>query len=100
MKRGLRSAFRALTILLFLVTAWTVFANVLSDDTELRARAGDLARKHAGCGDKCKVTYTKIDRGMLDERFTYDIDAKGQVVVVCRRAYVIFGDHACEPGKP
>ena len=100
MKPGLRRAFRVLTFVLLALTLTAVYANVLSDDTALRARAADLARQTAGCGDKCRVTYTKIDRGMLDETFTYDIDTKGQYVVVCKRAYVIAGDHTCTTRTP
>ena len=77
MKPGLRKAFRALTFVLLLVTLFTVYSNVLSDDTALRAKAGEAVRTHVGCGDKCRITYTKIDRGMLDERFTNTFDAKG-----------------------
>ena len=99
MKPGLRKAFRALTFVLLLVTMFAVYSNVLSDDTALRARAGELVRAHLGCGDKCKITYTKIDRGMLDERFTYTVDAKGNYEVVCRRAFVIAGDHDCKAAK-
>ncbi len=99
MKPTLRKVFRGLTVVVLLVTLFTVYSNVLSDDMVLRARAAELVRTHVGCGDKCKVTYTRIDRGMLDERFIYDIDGKGQYVVVCKRAYVIAGDHDCKASK-
>ena len=99
MKPGLRKAFRVLTFILLLVTLFTVYSNVLSDDTALRAKAGEAVRTHVGCGDKCRITYTKIDRGMLDERFTYTFDAKGNYEVVCKRAFVIAGDHECRAGK-
>lgn len=100
MKPGLRKAFRAFTFLLLLVTAFTVYSNIASDDTAVRARAGEVVRAHLGCGEKCKITYTHISRGMLDERFVYTIDGKGNVEVVCRRALVIAGDHTCTPQKP
>lgn len=99
MKPALRKAFRALTLVLLLVTVFAVYSNVLSDDTALRAKAGELVRAHLGCGDKCKITYTRIDRGMLDERFVYTLDGKGNYEVVCKRAFVIAGDHACKAGK-
>jgi len=99
MKPGLRKAFRALTFILLLVTLFTVYSNVLSDDTALRAKAGELVRTHVGCGDACRISYTKIDRGMLDERFTYTLDGKGNYEVVCKRAFVIAGDHTCSAGK-
>ena len=95
-----RRIFRGLTFVLFVLCLWTIYANVLSDDTAVRAQAGDLARKTAGCGDKCKVVGINGERGMLSETITYDIDGKGQILVTCRRAFVIFGDYACTAGKP
>jgi hypothetical protein len=91
----LRSLFRALTVVLVGVCLWTAYANVFSDDLALRARAGELGRKAAGCGDACKVTGMRGSRGMIDESIEYDIAGVGTVVVTCRRAYVIAGDYAC-----
>lgn len=91
--------FRILTILLLGVAIWTAYANVFSDDTELRARANDLARKTAGCGDKCQVAGIRGTRGMLAQTTEYDIDTFGGFVVTCRRAYVVVGDYACEAKK-
>jgi hypothetical protein len=88
--------FRVFTMLLLGVSIWTVYANVFSDDTALRARAGELARKEAGCGDKCKVTGMRGSRGMLEESIEYDMDGSSGWVVTCRRAYVIAGDYSCE----
>ena len=98
-KSRLSGAFRVFTILLLGVTIWTAYANVFSDDTELRARAGDLVRKTAGCGDKCKVAGIRGSRGMFEQSTEYDIDAVGGFLVTCRRAYVIVGDYACEAKK-
>ena len=98
-KSRLGSVFRVFTIVLVLVSIWTAYANVFSDDIELRARAGELARKQAGCGDKCKVTGMRGSRGMIEESIEYDMDAVGGFLVTCRRAYVIAGDYACEARK-
>lgn len=99
MKRRLSAAFRVFTIILLLLTIFTAYQNVFSDDTDLRARAGELARKEAGCGDKCKQTGMRGNRGMLDETIEYDMDGVGGFVVTCRRAHVIAGDYACTASK-
>jgi hypothetical protein len=97
MKRRLSSLLRIFTILLLMVSIWTAYMNVFSDDTAVRASANELARKQAGCGDKCKVTNIRGDRGMIDTSIDYDVEGPGagHYVVVCRRAYVIAGDYAC-----
>ena len=99
MKRRLGGLFRIFTIVLLGVTIWTAYANVFSDDVALRARAGELARKEAGCGDKCKVTGMRVSRGMLEETMEYDMMGAGTYVVTCRRAQVIAGDYACTAVK-
>lgn len=95
-----RRIFRWATFVLFLVCLWTIYSNVLSDDTAVRAQAGELARKTAGCGDKCKVVNMEGERGMLSEVITFTMEGKGQYVVTCRRAFVIAGDYACTASKP
>lgn len=95
-----RRAFSFLTAILFVLCIWTAYANVFSDDTALRARAGELARQKAGCGDKCKLVQMQGTRGMLSEEITYTFDGLGMFVVTCRRPYVSFGDHVCEASKP
>lgn len=96
----LRGLFRTFTIVLLVVSIGTAYMNVFSDDADVRARANDLARKRAGCGDKCKVSGIHGDRGMLSERIDYDIEGAGagagHYAVVCRRAHVVIGDYACE----
>jgi hypothetical protein len=101
MKRRLSSLFRIFTILLLMVSIATAYMNVFSDDADVRARANELARKQAGCGDKCKVTNIQGNRGMFEERLEYDVEGAGagHYVVVCRRAYVAFGDYACTVAK-
>lgn len=95
-----RRVFRGLTFVLFVACIWTIYANVLSDDTAVRAQAGDVARKTAGCGDKCRVVNMEGERGMLSEVITFTMEGKGQYVVTCRRAFVIAGDYACTAAKP
>jgi hypothetical protein len=97
MKRRLASVFRIFTIVLLMVSILTAYMNVFSDDADIRARANELARKRAGCGDKCKVTGIHGNRGMVDEQTEYDIEGPGagHYIVVCRRAYVVIGDYAC-----
>ena len=95
-----RQVFSALTVVLLLVTLWMAWANVLSDDTPLRARAGDLARQTVGCGDKCKLVGMEGDRGMIDTRIEYTFDAVGRVIVTCRRSAIAFGEHACVATRP
>ena len=98
-KGRLGTAFRLFTMLLFVVCAWTAYENVFSDDTAVRAKAGELARKEAGCGDKCKQTSMRGDRGMIEESIEYEMDKVGTIVVTCRRANIVFGDYACEAHK-
>jgi hypothetical protein len=95
-----RRVFRIATFVLFLVCLWTIYANVMSDDTAVRARAREAAQKAAGCGDKCSLVGMEGERGMLSEVITITIQAKGQYVVTCRRSAVIAGDYACVAAKP
>lgn len=95
-----RRVFRGATFVLFLACLWTIYANILSDDTAVRAQAGEVVRKTAGCADKCKVVGMEGERGMVSEVITFTIDGKGQYVVTCRRAFVIAGDYACTAAKP
>ncbi len=90
--------FRIVTIVLLLASIWTAYANVFSDDTDLRARADASARAYAGCGAKCTITGIRGSRGMLEERVEYDIVGVrgGTIVVACRRPYIALGDYACE----
>lgn len=100
MSPTLRRAFRGFTFVLFGLCIWTAYANVFSDDTAVRAQAGQLARTTAGCGDKCKVVGMEGDRGMISETISFTIDGKGQVVVTCRRAFIVAGEYACTAEGP
>ncbi len=95
-----RKAFRYFTFVLFVVCVWAIFANVLSDDTEVRKLAEQVTREKAGCGDKCKVVGIHGTRGMIDLTATYDIGGVGQYVTTCRRKLIIAGDYACVAEKP
>jgi hypothetical protein len=90
-----RKVFQWFTVVLLLASLWTAYANVLSDDTDVRAKARATVNAAAGCGDECKLERLRGDRGMLDETIAYDILKHGHYVVTCRRPYVAFGDHAC-----
>jgi hypothetical protein len=94
-----KRAFRIFTIVLLLVSVWTAYANVFADDTEVLAHARELVNKEAGCGDRCRLTSMKGERGMIHKRIEYDIDGKGHFVATCRRKFVIAGDYACEITK-
>ena len=96
MRSRLRAAFRVLTFVLFGLTAWTLYANVASDDAEVRAKAERTVRDHAGCGEQCRFTGVQGTRGMLAETITYDVAGKGRITVTCARPYVSFGEHECE----
>jgi hypothetical protein len=98
-KGRLGSLVRVLTIILLLVSGWTAYANVFSDDTDVRAKAGELARKEAGCGDKCRQTSMHGNRGMIEESIDYEMDRVGTITVTCRRANIVFGDYGCEAHK-
>jgi hypothetical protein len=82
------------------LTGWMVYANVLSDDTAVRARAEQLARETAGCGAKCNLVHLDGSRGMFIERLGFNFKDVGMVAVTCHRAYIAFGDYACSAEKP
>ena len=90
-----RQIFRWLTIVLFFLTLWTGYANVLTDDTEVRAMARTSMGQAAGCGADCKVESLRGERGMFGETIEYDVVKKGHVAVVCRRQYISFGAWTC-----
>lgn len=91
-----RKVFQWFTITLLLLSVWTAYANVLSDDTEVRAKARAALNAAAGCGDNCKIEGIRGDRGMFGTEIEYDLVKHGHYVVVCRRAFVVAGDWACQ----
>jgi len=92
-----RRAFQYFTVVLLLVCVWTAYANVFSDDTEVRAKARATVNTAAGCADNeaCPLSGYKGERGMFSETVEYDLVKQGHYVVVCRRAFIIAGDYAC-----
>lgn len=99
-----RKVFRWVTIALFALTLWMGYANVLSDDTEVRALARAKMGEVAGCGADCKVENLRGERGMFGETIAYDVlpsragGARGGThTIVCRRQYIAFGAWACAP---
>lgn len=81
-------------VLLALV-AWTVYTNVIADDSAVRAQAEALARTTLGCGAECTLARLEGSRGIIHEEITFEFKAAGRVVVKCRRAYIAFGAHEC-----
>ena len=90
-----RQLFQWFTVLLLILCVWTAYANVLTDDGDVRAMARATVNQAAGCGDDCKLEGLHGDRGMLEERIEYDVVRHGHYVVVCRRALIVAGDYAC-----
>jgi hypothetical protein len=91
-----RKILQWLTLALLAVSMWTVYANVLSDDAEVRVKARTAVNTAAGCGDACRLENLRGERGMLEERIEYDLVKQGHYVVVCRRAFIVAGDYRCE----
>ena len=90
-----RRLFQWFTVLLLIATVWMAYANVLSDDTAIRAQARVAVDTAAGCGDACRIERLAGERGMIEERIEYDVLQHGHYVVVCRRAYILAGDYTC-----
>jgi hypothetical protein len=89
----------AIVIALLVLVAVTAYRNVFADDSAVRTRAEKLGRETAGCANDCKVTRLEGSRGMLSETLTYTFQSGATVVVKCRRAYIAFGDYACEAAR-
>ena len=83
-------------MLLLVVCVWTAYANVLTDDANVRVMARETVNQAAGCGEGCKLEGLRGERGMLEERIEYDVVHHGHYVVVCRRAFIVAGDYGCE----
>lgn len=84
----------------FLVLSiWTVYANVLSDDTSLRARADSMARATLGCGSGCRLVRAEGSRGVFAQQIAYRF-TRGRVTITCKRPYIAFGAYVCEASKP
>jgi len=94
-----RRIFQWFTFFLFLLSGWVAYANVLSDDAEVRALARAALGEAAGCKDACKIESLRGDRGMVEERLEYDVVGRGHYTVVCRRTLIAFGPHTCHASK-
>jgi len=79
----------------FALVAWTVYANVVSADQHVVARAEALAREKTGCGSGCTRTRLEGSSRVIDKRYAFTFEKGGVVKVVCRRPYIAFGDFAC-----
>jgi hypothetical protein len=90
-----RKIFRWGTLILFVLSVWTAYANVLSDDAEVRTKARAAIVKASGCGENCTLQGLRGDRGMFEETIELDVVKHGHFVAVCRRAYISFGEHTC-----
>jgi hypothetical protein len=90
-----RRLFQWFTVLLLGVCVWTAYANVLSDDAAVRAKARSTVNEAAGCGEHCQLEGLRGERGMLEERIEYDVVKHGHYVITCRRELIIAGDHKC-----
>lgn len=80
------------------LTAFTVYRNVLADDSAVRTMAEQRARGSAGCTD-CKVTRIEGTRGVLSESYEFTMQNGASVAVSCRRPYIAFGNYACTATK-
>lgn len=90
-----RRVFQWFTVFLAIVSAWAVYANVLADDADVRKLARTTVNQAAGCGDACKLSGLRGDRGMLSETIEYDVQNHGHWEITCRRAMIVIGDYAC-----
>ena len=82
--------------LLCIVVAAGIYTNVIADPAIIRERAASLARRHAGCGERCRILQMQERRTVFGYRADYEIEGNGSVHVTCRRAAVVFGDHECQ----
>lgn len=79
---------------LLALTAWMVYANVVTPTPEVLDKAELLARAKLGCGKDCTRSRVEGTSRVIDKKFTFTFD-KGVVDVVCRRPYIAFGTFAC-----
>lgn len=81
--------------MLLALTAWMVYANVVSPDVDVIAKAELLAREKLGCGSACVRTRAEGTSRVIDKQYAFTFDKGGPVKVVCRRPYIAFGAFAC-----
>jgi hypothetical protein len=90
-----RRIFQYFTIFFLLLTAMMAINNVLVDDTIVRGLAKKTAVDAAGCGDACRMSGFRGERGMINETIEYDFDPQGHYVVQCHRKMIAVGDYVC-----
>ena len=83
-------------IALIALTAFTMYRNVLTDDSTVRAMAETLA--HDTCHDY-KTTRIEDKRDVLSESFEFTMQNSASIAISCRRPYIAFGDYACTATK-
>lgn len=81
------------------LAVYTIWANVISDDTEVRSIADLAARAKAGCGEKCVMTKMEGSRGVLAETLEFTFREGGSITVKCKRPAIAFGAYKCEATK-
>jgi hypothetical protein len=84
-----------LLIIVIGVVGWSVYSNVLADDTAVRQMAETHARASAGCGAKCVVRKMEGSRGLLNEQIQFEFADGTKVLVECKRKYIGFGAYSC-----
>lgn len=87
--------FQYFTFFLLLLTAMMAINNVLIDDAAVRGLAKKTAVEAAGCGDACRMSGFRGERGMINETIEYDFDPQGHYVVQCHRKMLAVGDYVC-----
>jgi hypothetical protein len=85
-----------LVLALVALVAFTVYRNVLADDSAVRTMAEQQA--HDACKG-CKPTRIDGKRGVISESFDFTMSNGASVAVACRRPYIAFGDYACTATK-
>ena len=90
-----RRVFQGFTVVLAILCGIAVYFNIVTDDLEVRKLARSTVNQAAGCGDNCKLSGLRGDRGMLSETLEYDVQDHGHWLITCRRAFVVIGDYAC-----
>src|SRR4051794_30268206 len=63
-RRVRRRVFQWFTVLLLGLCVWTAYANVFSDDADVRVKARTALHKAAPCGEDCKLEGLRGERGM------------------------------------
>ena len=90
-----KKVFQYFTIFLLLLTAMMAINNVIVDDTAVRALSKKTAVDAAGCGEKCRISGFRGERGMINETIEYDFSPEGHYVTQCHRTMLAVGEYVC-----